>query len=83
LPGKVLLRDHLWHRRGELGLGFALKCDNGSEQAAVSMAAALVAKLMKADKEMSAAFSEISKPRNKNWNGMVVGKMKAAGERSA
>jgi L-asparaginase II len=64
----------------ELGLGFALKCDDGSERAAVSMAAALVAKLMKADKEMAAAFSEISKHRNKNWNGMVVGKVKAAGE---
>jgi L-asparaginase II len=80
LPGKVLLRAQLWYRRGELGLGFALKCENSSERAAVSMVAALVAKLMKADKAMSAAFSEISKHRNKNWNKMVVGKVKAAGE---
>ena len=64
----------------ELGLGFALKSDDGSERAAVSMIAGVLAKLLKSDAELSEKYKEAAKHRYRNWNGMIVGKVKAAGE---
>ncbi len=64
----------------ELGLGFALKSDDGSERAALSMIAGVLAKLLKSDAELSEKYKEAAKHRYRNWNGMIVGKVKAAGE---
>ena len=64
----------------ELGLGIALKCDDGTARAAQSMIAAVLAKLLKADADLAEKFRELAKHREKNWNGMVVGKVRAAGE---
>jgi L-asparaginase II len=64
----------------ELGLGIALKSDDGSERAVTSMVAGVLAKLLKSDKDLSEKYHEAAKHRYKNWNGMVVGKVKAVGE---
>lgn len=64
----------------ELGLGIALKSDDGSERAAISMVAGVLAKLLKGDADLSEKYREAAKHRNKNWNGMIVGKVRAAGE---
>ena len=63
-----------------LGLGIAIKCDDGNARASDVMIAAVLAKLMAKDEAMAEAFRGAAKKVLKNWNGMVVGKVKAAGE---
>ena len=64
----------------ELGLGIALKSDDGSTRGAEAMIAGVLAKLLKADAALAEAYREAATHRYKNWNGMKVGKVKAAGE---
>lgn len=62
----------------ELGLGFALKCDDGAVRAAETMVAALIARLMK--EELGERVSEMARPVMTNWNGIEVGMVRPVGE---
>lgn len=56
----------------ELGLGIALKCDDGAGRAAETMVAAVLAKLVAADEALAAALMTQANPVLKNWNGIEV-----------
>ncbi|MBL0936218.1 MAG: asparaginase [Rhizobiaceae bacterium] len=62
----------------ELGLGFALKCDDGAVRAAETMVAALIARLMK--DELGERVGEMARPVMRNWNGIEVGMVRPVGE---
>jgi L-asparaginase II len=62
----------------ELGLGFALKCDDGAVRAAETMVAALIGRLVK--DELGERISEMARPVMKNWNGIEVGTVRPVGE---
>ncbi|TDH38801.1 asparaginase [Pseudohoeflea suaedae] len=64
----------------ELGLGIALKCEDGAERAANVMIAAVLAKLLTDDAELSAKLAEMARPKLSNWNKMMVGGLQPAGE---
>ena len=57
----------------ELGLGIALKCDDGGTRASEAMMAAVVARLLPSDDPLSDALAEMSQPTLTNRNGYVVG----------
>jgi L-asparaginase II len=56
----------------ELGLGIALKCDDGASRAAEIMIAAVLAKLLSKDEAVAAKLGEQANPILKNWNGISV-----------
>lgn len=60
----------------ELGLGMALKCDDGAGRAAEVAIAALVAKLVAADSGLADAFRGMARPTLTNWNGIAVGALR-------
>ena len=63
----------------ELGFGVALKCDDGTTRAAeVMMAAVLMQYLALSDAEHTALLP-LAAPQLKNWNGIHVGEIRAAG----
>ena len=62
----------------ELGLGIAIKCDDGGGRAAELVCAALVTRLL--DAEVPAA---LLRPELRNWNGIAVGALRAAGPLAA
>ena len=64
----------------ELGLGIALKCEDGADRAASVMIAAVLAKLLKDDADLSAKLAEAARPVLSNWNRMQVGSLRPAGE---
>lgn len=64
----------------ELGLGIALKCDDGATRAAEVMVAAILARLLAKDAALSAVFAEMAAPKLANWNGVEVGALKPVGE---
>lgn len=57
----------------ELGLGFALKCDDGATRAAETMVTQLLAQLFSKDETLSAALREQATRRMSNWNGIDYG----------
>jgi L-asparaginase II len=57
----------------ELGLGIALKCDDGAARAAEVMIAALLAKLLKADEALAARLGELARPPIESRIGAKVG----------
>lgn len=57
----------------ELGLGLALKCDDGFERGVEVMVAAVLARLLRADEAASAAFTALANPPVKSRVGAVVG----------
>lgn len=58
----------------ELGLGIAIKCDDGTIRAAEIMVASVLAGLMaKTDPQLAADLNEMANPVMKNWNGIEVG----------
>jgi len=61
----------------ELGLGFALKIDDGAGRAAEAAVAALLARLLKTQPDLSAAFAAMSTVTMTNWNGIDVGQVRA------
>lgn len=63
----------------ELGLGFALKIDDGAARAAEAAVAGLLARLLKDDAQLSATFAAMSNVTMTNWNGINVGQVQAAG----
>jgi L-asparaginase II len=62
-----------------LGLGIALKCDDGAGRAAEVMVAAVLQRLLAADAELSAALGAMARPMLENWNGIAVGALRPAG----
>lgn len=63
----------------ELGLGIALKCDDGAARAAEVMIAAVVAKLLPSEDALSAMIGDMARPVMANWNGTAVGALRPAG----
>lgn len=62
----------------ELGLGFALKCDDGATRAAETMVAALLARLLRADDELAAKLDAYSNQQLSNWNKIPLGSVAPA-----
>ena len=59
----------------ELGLGFAVKADDGATRAAEVMIAALLARFV----ETPADFMKLARPKLTNWRGLQVGEIAPAG----
>jgi len=57
----------------ELGLGIALKCDDGAGRAAEVMVAAVMARLVAHDETLARKLREFARPVLTNWNGITVG----------
>lgn len=64
----------------ELGIGIALKCDDGAGRAAEVMVAAVLARLFKDDHAMARHLDALAHPELTNWNGNRVGALRPAGE---
>jgi L-asparaginase II len=62
----------------ELGLGIALKCDDGATRAAEVMIASTLARLLPAADPLRAALAVMARPVLKNWRGMEVGGLRPA-----
>lgn len=62
----------------ELGLGLAVKADDGATRAAETMIAALIARFLPMDEATQAAFARFVAPRLNNWRGADVGSIRAA-----
>jgi len=60
----------------ELGLGIAVKCDDGAGRAADVVTAALIDRFLRPNNEEVAA---LVRPVLRNWNGIHVGEMRPAG----
>ncbi|TIR25714.1 MAG: asparaginase [Mesorhizobium sp.] len=60
----------------ELGLGVALKCDDGASRASEVMIAALVAKLLRADEALAATLAELIHPPVASRIGAKVGTLR-------
>jgi L-asparaginase II len=58
----------------ELGLGIALKCDDGAARAAEVMMACAIGRVMR-DEASRIALSPFMRPELRNWNGTVVGRL--------
>ena len=63
----------------ELGLGIAIKCDDGAGRAAETIIAALLARLLARDEGLSNVLREMANPVLKNWNGIEVGRIRPSG----
>lgn len=63
----------------ELGLGIALKCDDGAARAAEAAVCTLLAKQLKADDPLRQTLSDMATVTMKNWNGIEVGTVRPAG----
>ena len=57
----------------ELGLGFALKIDDGAGRGAEAAVASLLAWLLRADEALAARYAGMASVTMKNWNGIEVG----------
>ena len=60
----------------ELGLGIALKCDDGEGRAAEVMIASVLAKLLGMDEAMAARLAELANPMLRNRVGTAVGMLR-------
>jgi L-asparaginase II len=57
----------------ELGLGIAVKCDDGAGRAAEAVVSAVLAKMLSDDAELAKKLRALSRPTLTNWNGIEVG----------
>ena len=64
----------------ELGLGIAIKCDDGTTRAAETITAAVIAKLLPKDDAVGEAIRTIGYQTLLNRNGIEVGAVRPAGE---
>lgn len=62
----------------ELGYGIALKCDDGAGRAAETAMAALIARLLPLNEADELAFAPFRETVLTNWNGIEVGRIRAA-----
>jgi L-asparaginase II len=67
----------------ELGLGFAVKCDDGAGRAADVVTAALIARLLPNNGQVDPVVAQLANPVLTNWNGFEVGTMRPAGPLAA
>ena len=63
----------------ELGLGLAVKADDGATRAAQVMIAALIARFLPMSDAEVSRFGPFASPGLRNWNGIEVGSMRPAG----
>jgi L-asparaginase II len=63
----------------ELGLGIALKCDDGAGRAAEVVMAALVARFLPLSQDETDRLAPLREAVMHNWNGIEVGRLRAAG----
>lgn len=61
----------------ELGLGIAVKCDDGAGRAAEVATAALVRRLLPSNGEARDTLDRLAGPELRNWNGIHVGDLRA------
>lgn len=83
-----LLRERIFIKTGaegvycgalpELGYGIALKCDDGAGRAAEVVMADLIARFLPMDEAQQVAFAPLRESVMKNWNGIEVGRVRAA-----
>ncbi|MEW9806857.1 asparaginase [Mesorhizobium sp. ZMM04-5] len=59
----------------ELGLGVALKCDDGAGRAAESMISAVLARILRRDEGLSSRLEELARPPVPSRRGEVVGEI--------
>ncbi len=62
----------------ELGLGIALKCDDGGTRAAEAIMAALILRLLPLEGAERTAVEAMARPGLTNWNGLPVGEIRPA-----
>jgi len=60
----------------ELGLGVAIKCDDGAGRAAEAIMAAVIARFLPLATEERAALAPFLQPTLRNWNGLAVGSLR-------
>ena len=63
----------------ELGLGLAVKADDGATRGAQAMIAALIGRFLSVDGESRAHLESFAAPVLRNWNGIAVGGLRRAG----
>jgi L-asparaginase II len=63
----------------QLGLGIAVKCDDGAGRATQVMMAALVERFLRPGGETGALLARLVQPVVKNWNGIAVGELSPCG----
>jgi L-asparaginase II len=61
-----------------LGLGFAIKCDDGAGRATEALTAALIARLLPLTDAEQCALALFAQPTLRNWNGIEVGALRVA-----
>jgi L-asparaginase II len=57
----------------ELGLGIALKCDDGAGRASETVVCAVLAHLLRDDSALSGKLANLARTTLRNWNGIEVG----------
>ncbi len=60
----------------ELGLGIAVKCDDGAARAAQAIMAAIIARFLPLDAAQQASLATYTRPVLRNWNGFEVGSLR-------
>lgn len=60
----------------DLGLGIALKCDDGAGRAAEAMVATVLSRLLNADEALSARLDELARPAIPSRKGVPVGSVR-------
>ena len=60
----------------ELGLGIAIKCDDGAGRAAEVIMAALLARFLRLNDQERAVLARLAAPTLRNWNGIEVGALR-------
>jgi L-asparaginase II len=63
----------------ELGLGIAVKADDGATRAAETAIAALIARFLSMDEAETSGFGKFVAPTLTNWRGIDVGTIRAVG----
>jgi L-asparaginase II len=66
-----------------LGLGVAIKCDDGAGRAAEALMAATLARLLTLDDRQLAALARFAQPKLRNWNDIEVGELRVTLELGA
>jgi L-asparaginase II len=63
----------------DLGLGIAIKCDDGGGRAAEAIMAAVIARFLPLEDQGRAALARFSRPPLRNCNGLEVGSLRVTG----
>jgi L-asparaginase II len=63
----------------EIGVGVALKCDDGATRAAEAMMGAVIARFLPLDAAEGAVVERLARPQLRNWNGIHVGDVRPSG----